>query len=679
MEHSSNKLQYGERDDSLDKSHEKNTCNAESFARINVELMHQQGYLHWREFYAGRSKIHTRASELRRKEMRKITTTIIALVLSAGSLAAFGPEHPETAVHQPCPCDRSTKKAGEFGESMSGEVLHEPSAMMNGGPAFVYETIIPGYWLSRGLDMTVDADGNSYVIASWYQDHQHLDILVIKLDADGTPLWTLPIVGDPLEHDYPTDITLDNSNNVWVTGWTSSESFPIVDGFDDTLTGFVEVFIMKLDPADGSILYSTFLGGDYADRGEGITIGESGEVYVVGTTGSTDFPTTPDAYQSEPSAPLYIYTDAFITKLSPDGRTILYSTYFGGFKDDWAQNVALDPDNNIVFSGKTNADDFPLENPLMSDPNSIFISKLSADGSTLMFSTYFGGEDLDGLGGMAIDSENYVYITGSTRSIDFPTTPGAFQEDFVGEVLGCETVFPPTYYNCEDVFVTKLGTEGDGLVYSTFLAGSDIDHGRDIAVDDQGRAHVVGYTYSPDFPPDGGPGSGADIFLSRLDPGGSGLDFTILVDSSTPGAGHGAAVDNEGGVYLTAAKNAPADIYIAKIAAYPDITVSIWSDMTEVPRKSDFIFSASVTNNEPTGQTMQVWSGALKLPYGPLNEPLMGPAGITLNPGETRTLSDIAQYVGNVPLGAYRYFARAGGDFPEPSWDEDYLDIEVIP
>jgi hypothetical protein len=256
-----------------------------------------------------------------------------------------------------------------------------PTAPLPEAPTFAYETIIPGYWLSSGRGVTVDDQGSAYGFASWYLDHQHLDILIYKLDAEGNVVWKLPIVGDELQHDWVTDITLDSKGDVWVTGATDSDSFPTTpDALYPTHIHFRDAFLMKLSPDDGTILYSTFLGGDYTDESNSIFINDADEIYLVGTTGSTDFPTTEDAYQSEPSAPLYVYTDVFIMKLSPAGDEILYSTYFGGYKDDWADDVALDREGNIVFAGQTTADDFPLVNPIQSDPNSIFISKLSADG-----------------------------------------------------------------------------------------------------------------------------------------------------------------------------------------------------------------------------------------------------------------------------------------------------------
>jgi hypothetical protein len=431
-------------------------------------------------------------------------------------------------------------------------------------PTFVYQTTVTGYYLASGRDMAVDAGGNAYVVARTIGGGN--DILVVKLDPEGDVLWETPINGS--SHDVAGDIELDDANDVYIAGWTDSRGdFPVVGGLDPMVTKFRDAFVMKLSGADGSIIFSTLFGGDYTDQGEALALTDAGEIIIVGSTGSTDFPTTPDAYQDHPSAPLYVYTDVFIMKLTAAADSILYSTYFGGFEDDQAKYVELDPAGNIVISGTTTDDAFPLVNPIISDPQEIFVSKLSADGSTLMFSTYIGGEDIDALDGMDMDSNGYVYITGSTRSVDFPTTPGSFQDEFVGEYLGCYVSFPAHYYNCDDVFVTKMATDGSGLVYGTFVAGTKVENSGNIFVDDLGRAYIIGYTGSQDFPPDGGPpeGYGADIFVSGLSSDGSDLLFTQLVESGSSNQGHGVAVGSCGDVYFTAAVNVPADVYVARL------------------------------------------------------------------------------------------------------------------
>lgn len=446
--------------------------------------------------------------------------------------------------------------------TLGSAVLALNTATMARGQDFAYQTTVPGYYLASGHGVVADSDGNAYVIGKAYEDQVHLDILIIKLDPRGEVLWTNYIVGNG--HDLASDLVLDD-NNLYVTGWTDSDDFPVTaDAMDGSLTGFRDAFLLRLSPDDGSILYGTFLGGDYVDRGEGIVLNDAGEIFIVGATKSQDFPVTSDAYQDQPNSPTYGYFDAFITKLSPEGDSILYSTYFGGYKSDQPMGLALDNAGNIIFAGVTESDDLPLANPINSSPNDLFISKLSADGTELQFSTYFGGEDDDGLSSLALDSDGYAYITGSTQSVAFPTTAGAFQEDFAGEILGCGN--PPfvPLYNCPDVFVTKLSTDGAGLVYSTYLGGSSIESARDIAVDNEGRAYVIGYTSSGDFPPEG-IDSSAEIFVYALDPTGGKLDLTVTIDSNSANAGHGIALNENGDLVFTGAVNVPADIYAAKI------------------------------------------------------------------------------------------------------------------
>jgi hypothetical protein len=225
----------------------------------------------------------------------------------------------------------------------------------------------------------------------------------------------------------------------------------------------------------------------------------------------------------------------------------------------------------MVLAGDTDSIDFPTVSPVQAvyaGQQDIFVTRLSADGSLIEHSTYLGGEDWDRVAHLTLDGSGHAYVAGSTRSIGFPTTPGAFQEQFVGAVLGCEVPFGADH-NCDDAFVTKLTADGGALAYSTYLGGTATDEARDLAVDSAGRAHVVGYTVSQDFPP-GGISSAADIFVSKLGADGSDLLYTYTTDSASANAGHGIAVDAAGDIYFTGAINAPAEIYIAKIAEQSD-------------------------------------------------------------------------------------------------------------
>jgi hypothetical protein len=450
-------------------------------------------------------------------------------------------------------------------------VLFAPGGIvMAQPPAVVYETSIPGYELAHAHDVVVDGNGNTFLIGSYYADGAHLDILVVKLDAQGNEVWNYTI--EASDHDYATGLALDSAGDVWVTGFTDSQDFPVLDAMDDTLTGFRDVFLLKLAASDGSLLYSTFIGGDYVDSAGGIAIDAADRIYLTGVAGSTDFPTTPGAYQGEPSFPLYSYQDAFIMKLSAGGNTILYSTYFGGTQDDWGDRIGLDGDGNIIIAGRTTADDFPLANEIDATRRSIFVSKLSADGATLLFSTFIGGSESEQLGGMRTDAGGDVYLAGATDSPDFPTTSGAFQETFVGAVNGCDVPFGGTF-NCEDFFATRLSTTGGGVIWSTFIGGTTVDVARDIAFDGSGNAYVAGHTVSADFPLSDTEFS-ADIVVCKLSDNGTHLDYTLSIPSGSANRGNGVFVDDNGAVYFTGTVGVPASVYASKLQAPQSTTTT---------------------------------------------------------------------------------------------------------
>lgn len=428
-------------------------------------------------------------------------------------------------------------------------------------PDILYETTLSTeYYIPQASDIVVDDAGNAYLLATAYENHHSLDVIVIKLDHLGNEAWTYYYAH--AGHSYATGIALDSNGHPWVTGWTDDSDFPLVNPIDSQFDTR-EMFVMKFDPVDGGILYSTFIGGDYTDTGEAIVINDQDEIIIGGTSGSTDFPTTPDAWQSEPSAPLYIFQDAVIVKLSPSGDQILYASYFGGFEDDWIDSIDLDGQGNLIVGGHTNSDDFPLNGAIETAPDDIFISKLSADGQDLLFSTYFGGSDLDRLGQLVSDDAGNVCLAGITRSVDLPTTAGTFSPDFVGEINGCEVPFGG-HYNCEDFFAFRLSTSGDGIAWGTYLGGETVDMARGIACDWLGNVFVAGYTSSADFPLYDG-SFGAAFVVCKLTGDGSTLEYTHFVNSGSANRGNGIFVDGENDIYFTGTVGVPASIFVSKL------------------------------------------------------------------------------------------------------------------
>jgi PKD repeat protein len=464
----------------------------------------------------------------------------------------------------PVPAAYAVADDGSIGFALGS---YNAAAPLTIDPTIVYESVIGG--ATSGIDIALDAAGNAYVVARAYDTNN--DVMVAKLSADGALQYTTYLRGS--SGDFGTGIALDGSGDVYIAGGTDSSDFPILNAMQSVKNGVTrDAFIAKLAAQDGSLLFSTYFGGSRSDIIQDITLNSVGQIYLVGYTESTDFPTL-NPMQGGLNLNQCFCEDTFVTKLSPDALTVLYSTYLGGSFEDYGQSIALDGNDNMYITGRTQSDDFPTQAAIQ--PNragqyqdeDVFVAKIAADGSSLVYSTYLGGNNGDRADRIAVDSAGNAYLAGTTRSTNFPTTPGAYQEQFVGGINECGTAGFGGPRDCDDMFVTKLVPDGSALAYSTYLGGSLDDRGDGVAVDSNGQALVVGYTQSADFPPDGGAsGLGADIVVAKLDASGSGLLYTVKIDSPVANTSHGIALDDADDVYITGGQNVPSQLYVAKIS-----------------------------------------------------------------------------------------------------------------
>jgi uncharacterized repeat protein (TIGR01451 family) len=297
-----------------------------------------------------------------------------------------------------------------------------------------------------------------------------------------------------------------------------------------------DAFVTKLSAGGASQVYSTYLGGNLLDLGSGIALDSSGNAYVTGTTNSTDFPTA-NALQPNKIDPLST-SDAFVSKLNASGSAFVYSTYLGGGFIDSGSAVAVDTNGNAYICGSTSSPNFPLVNAFQSLIggffDDVFVTKVNAAGSALVYSTYIGGEGTDNCAAIAIDAAGSAYITGLTNSINFPTV-APLQATRNGML--------------SDAFITKLAPNGSSLIHSSYFGGTNHDFGRGIAIDSSQNIYVVGTTSSTEFPTvnplQPGFGGGSDVFIAKLQPApdvvvtmsdspdpvnfGSNLTYTITV------------------------------------------------------------------------------------------------------------------------------------------------------
>jgi beta-propeller repeat-containing protein len=474
-------------------------------------------------------------------------------------------------------------------------------------------------------------------------------------------------------------IAVDAAGSVYFTGHTLSASdFPTHNNEQGSFNGTVEAYVAKLTPDGSYYVYSTYLGGDSdaqdsgvgdGDAAYGIAVDGSGNAYVVGST-ICDFPTTDNAYQGSADCDedSQILQHPFVTKLSAAGDSLLYSTYLGGNGRSYAWAVAADNNGNAYITGGANKDfpttsnayDHSCSNCFRNDlPHRAFFAKidttLSGDAS-LKYSTYLGGTGFGSDTGesVAIDSSGNAYITGSAGESDFPVTPDAFQKGsagmFVAKIdpsqsgsasLVYSTFFPGQYDDFEgfsriavldaaDVYIVGVASSGfvaknalqpvsggvtdgfvakldltksgqDGLLWSTFLGGSDRDNASAVALDSAGNVYVAGTTASTDFPvtPNAPQSSLADaeglyppgdFFVARIKADGSKLLYSTYLGGASTDYAHAVAVDGSGSAYVLGESNSDNlpltpgafqpftrgqwDLYVAKLKLQPDFSFS---------------------------------------------------------------------------------------------------------
>lgn len=286
-----------------------------------------------------------------------------------------------------------------------------------------------GLWSNSILVLVRHPSDPSTLFAAGSNSFSVNDAFVTKLNASGSGLLFSTLLGGTGE-DVGNDIAVDGSGNIVVAGQTNSSNFPVANAVQPTKTDTCsDGFVTKFNPAVPSFVFSSYLGGNQCDFANGVTTDTSGNVYVTGTTSSSNFPTL-NAFQ--PALAGTFPSDAFVTKLTGAGA-LSYSTYLGGSNgSETGYAIAVDASGNAYVTGLTQSTDYPTLNPIQPLNGSgfgidVFLTKLNSQGSALVYSTYLGGQGSDVARGIALDSANNVYITGSTDSLEFPLTEGSLR------------------------------------------------------------------------------------------------------------------------------------------------------------------------------------------------------------------------------------------------------------
>jgi hypothetical protein len=431
-------------------------------------------------------------------------------------------------------------------------------------PTLTYSTYFGGIIADQPWGMAMDAQGNSYVVGYTASNnfptinaYQPVtggqgDAFIVKFNSNGIPVYSTYLGGNYI--DYGNDIAVDGAGNAYVTGWTGSSNFPIVNAFQPGYAGGWDAFVTKISADGSALIYSTYLGGSSEENGDGIAVDTAGNAYVTGDTQSANFPTH-NAYQPQHASTGS--TDLFVTKFDASGQALVYSTFLGGsFGGETGMSIAADANGYAYITGFTTSGNFPVANAYQ--PNcyfgaagcwDAFVTKFSPNGQSLVYSTFLGGNDLELVDkGFAIttDGAGNAYVTGLTGSTNFPVL-NAYQSIYGGQV---------------DAFLSKFSSAG-ALSYSSFLGGNNSDAGGAITLDYLGNIYIGGETISNNFPVVNAiqptMGGFEDAFVTKFNVGGQSLGYSTYLGGSDDREEYGIVgigVDSLGTAYMVGSTSA---------------------------------------------------------------------------------------------------------------------------
>ncbi|MBI3620741.1 MAG: SBBP repeat-containing protein [Nitrospirae bacterium] len=394
--------------------------------------------------------------------------------------------------------------AGAYDTSQNGDfdafvVKLDPSGGLS------YATYLGGDQYDGGMAVAIDGSGNAYVAGqtlsgtvtpspgdfpttagaydrSYDPSFGACDAFVAKFNPTGGLVYSTYLGGGG--DDLGSGITVDGAGNAYIVGNTSSTNFPVTAGaYHTSYNGGVnDVFVAKLNAAGSSLLLGTYLGGSGGEQNDARTsvrLDAAGNIYVAGSTTSTNFPVTPGAFQQSWGAGPAGQQHVFVTKFNPAGSALLYSTYLAGSHPDASYALAVDAAGNAYVTGYTGSSDFPTTagayDPTYNDNGGFdtFVVKLNPAGSSLLYGSFLGGSEWDSGNGIAIDATGHAYVAGITSSSGFPVTPGAFSgTKQTGGQFGM------------DAFVAKLETAPDLVIWDVSTAATSLQRGTSFTVTD---------------------------------------------------------------------------------------------------------------------------------------------------------------------------------------------------
>ncbi|TFF91926.1 hypothetical protein EU545_02520 [Candidatus Thorarchaeota archaeon] len=352
-----------------------------------------------------------------------------------------------------------------------------------------------------------------------------VDTFIAKFSEDGQTLLFSTFFGGS-GNDWCYTLALDSGGRMAISGTTDSSDYPLLNAHQISNSGGLDVFLALLDADGQSLLFSTYLGTSTIDHGRRVAFDSQGRILLVGMTGNGDL-ATEGAFQETYGGG---GSDAFLAEFDTSG-TLEYLTYIGGASNEWGCDLALDSEDNAVITGFTSSDDFPTLNAIRDEGSTypdMFITKATADGSSVVFSTYMGGSSSDYGNAIAVDPQDRIILAGQTKSVDFPTDPP----------------YNTTESYFDDASLVVLSSSGS-LLLSMVFGGAHNDNGISITWHSDDKYIVLGYTESDDFPVSQAYqesyGGSSDMFIMSLDLQGlvdipqNGLPFVVVASGIAAG------------------------------------------------------------------------------------------------------------------------------------------------
>ena len=429
-------------------------------------------------------------------------------------------------------------------------------------PVLEFSTYIGGPGGDNGVQTIVDSSGNIYLTgytqspaSPSLNPFQQTNIVnlapfVMKFTPQAKQIIYFVVLGSN-GWDESYGMAVDSSGSAVVVGHTISATFPLKNAFEsDYISEYGTDFVTKLSSDARSLVYSTYYGGSREELNGAVQLDSQGNAYVAGSTWSPDFPTL-QALQPTLAGGF----DWFLGKFSPLG-TLIFSTYFGGSGDEYSQGMALAPDGSVFIVGGSPSSDFPLKNPIQTEPGASAsaglptpaMARISGDGQTLLYSTFIGGPIHGGAGSVVLDSSGNIYISGSIVGPGL-TTVNAFQNSPTGTL---------------SIFLMKLDPTGRQLIYCTYLdgaGGAAYTGDNSVAVDSNTSVYVAGYTDAADFPTlnplQQFSGASYDIFITKFAPSGNQLVYSTFLGGSGVNGPASISLDASGNLYGTGYTNSP--------------------------------------------------------------------------------------------------------------------------